>query len=696
MNTCQHYTILIIDDASCDREIYRRYLKGDQNYSYTILEAESAETGLLACRSHSVDGVLLDFLLPDANGLEFLAALKAQSRDVCPPVIMVTGQGDEAIAARAIKSGAEDYLIKRQITPDNLQVSLQSAIAHTELRRRLKQSETRFHTSVENMLDCFGIFSAIRMASGQIVDFRIEYLNTAALNDLNLTSNSIGKGLCEQFPVYYENGLFDAYCQVIETGQPLIKEAFGCSRHLLNLTTRAYDLRVSKLDDGFVASWQDVTVRLQAELMRQQHMERERIISQMTQQIRRSLNLAEILQTTVTEVRQFLNCDRVFIYQFQPGSSDQVAVEAISAPQFSIHQHVLEDNDCMPLSQPDRSGLAEVQIIPDIRTAQLTLAQVHCLEQCQIRANLEVPILQGETLWGVLVANHCRAPRQWDALDIQLLQNLASQVGIATAQANLLAQAQNAQLAAEKANRAKDELLAMVSHELRSPLTTVLGWAKLLQSRTIDPDLMQKALKSIERSTQTQTQLIEDLLDVSRIIHGTLRLEMTNVDLAYIVETTLANLRLVADAKEINLESYILHAPLVVRGDVHRLQQIITNLLTNAIKFTPEFGKVTVLLDQVQPENPHPGYQTNPAKLAQITVIDTGKGIAPNLLPHIFKQFFQAETRNSRVQEGLGLGLAIVHRLVELHHGTITASSPGEEQGATFIVYFPLLGEVAV
>jgi signal transduction histidine kinase/CheY-like chemotaxis protein len=684
VNTRQQYTVLIIDDAAHDRELYRRYLRADQECSYTILEEESAEAGLARCRVCEVDGILLDFLLPDANGLEFLEALNEQDWKCRPPVVMITGQGDEAIAARAIKSGAEDYLIKRRITPGSLQIALHSAITHTQLRRRLKHIENRFHTSVENMLDCFGLFSAIRTASGEIIDFRIDYLNAAALADFQLTSADLGKGLCEQFPIYYENGLFEAYCQVVRSGEPLIREAFNCHRSApYGMTSKAYDLRVSQLEDGFVASWRDVTVR-------QQQLERERIINQITQQIRRSLNLEEILQTTVTEVRQFLNCDRVFIYQFQSSTEGHVAVEAIVSNTLSILQNHAQAGCALPIPPHTQGETDQVRMITDVHRAELTAEQQACFQHLQIRANLEVPILQGETMWGVLVANQCHASRTWDALDIELLQNLATQVGIATDQANLLAQAQAAQIAAERANQAKDELLAVVSHELRSPLTTVLGWAKLLQTRTLEPGMVQQALKTIERSTQTQTQLIEDLLDVSRIIHGTLRLDMVPINLIQVVETTLANLKLVADAKAIDLECFILDAPLVVMGDIHRLQQVVTNLLTNAIKFTSEFGKVSLFLEQVKPEPVNQNTAIT-AYWAQITVTDTGKGIDPNLLPHIFKQFFQADTQTAPAKDGLGLGLAITHRLVELHHGSITASSPGQDQGASFTVRLPLL-----
>jgi signal transduction histidine kinase/CheY-like chemotaxis protein len=691
VNIHQQRTILIIDDASHDREMYRRYLNLDYTSAYLILEEESAEAGLAVCRTHVIDGILLDFLLPDANGLEFLAALKAQHGDYCPPVVMITGQGNEAIAANAIKSGADDYLIKRQITPESLRVTVQSAINHAQLRCQLLQSETRFQTSVENMLDCFGIFSAIRAESGEIIDFRVEYLNAAALADQRLSAAALGQSFHDLSPNHCSHGLFAAYCRVVETGQPFTKEALiSHDNGPQSPSARAYDIRISKLDDGFVASWRDVTIRQQAERMRQQQMERERIGYHMAEQIRRSLQLENILQTTVTEVQRFLACDRVFIYQFHANLSGQVIVESVVAPALSILTE--QQEICFTPALWEQYRLGQIQICSDL--ARLENGDVHskCFHQLQVRANLEVPIFQGDVLWGLLVANQCHSPRHWDDLDVELVQHLATQVAIAIDQATLLAQAQTARRMAEEANLAKDELLAMVSHELRSPLTTVLGWAQLLQTRTLDPTLVQQALKSIERSTQTQSQLVEDLLDVSRMMHGTLRLELAPVNLITVVETTIANLCLVAEAKAISLELYVLAAPLIVMGHAHRLQQIVTNLITNAIKCTPEAGKVEIFLEQIKPEaQPDDCSDCPTLELAQLVVRDTGRGIAPDLLPQIFQPFFQAESATALRKDGLGLGLAIVHRLVELHQGMITATSPGVDQGATFTLHLPLL-----
>ena len=243
--------------------------------------------------------------------------------------------------------------------------------------------------------------------------------------------------------------------------------------------------------------------------------------------------------------------------------------------------------------------------------------------------------------------------------------------------AELLAREQAARAEAELANRAKDEFLATLSHELRTPLSAILIWARLLRSGRLEPDARTRALEVIERNTKLQARLIEDLLEVSRIIAGKLRLELTPVDLAATVESAIDAVRAAADAKEITLECELDHGIGPVRGDRNRLQQIVWNLVANAIKFTPSGGRVAVRL-------------ARDAHDAVISVRDTGIGIPADFLPHIFERFRQADSTSTRAHGGLGLGLAIVRHLVERHGGTVTAASPGEGQGATFTVRLPV------
>ena len=243
----------------------------------------------------------------------------------------------------------------------------------------------------------------------------------------------------------------------------------------------------------------------------------------------------------------------------------------------------------------------------------------------------------------------------------------------------LLANERSARAAAEQANRVKDEFLATLSHELRSPLNAVLGWSQILRTRELDEAMQKQALAIIERNARAQNRLIEDLLDVSRIITGKLRLEIRPVALAEVVQAALDTVRPAAEAKSIRLSAVIDPLAGLVPGDADRLQQVVWNLLSNAVKFTPAGGWVQAELVR---KSAH----------IEITVADSGTGIALDALPYVFERFRQADSSSTRTYGGLGLGLAIVRQLVELHGGTVMAESPGPGKGATFSVRLPLQG----
>jgi len=242
----------------------------------------------------------------------------------------------------------------------------------------------------------------------------------------------------------------------------------------------------------------------------------------------------------------------------------------------------------------------------------------------------------------------------------------------------LLARERAARKEAESANRIKDEFLAILSHELRSPLNPILGWTKLLRSRQFDQAATDKALATIERNATIQIQLVDDLLDVARILRGKVSLTRHRLDLAITIKAAIETVHLAAEAKSIQIQTHFIGKVGLIDGDSGRLQQVVWNLLSNAVKFTPSGGQVEVTLAAVD-------------DFAQITVSDTGIGISADILPHIFDYFRQADSSMTRQFGGLGLGLAIARHIVDLHDGIIQAESPGEGQGATFTVRLPLL-----
>jgi len=227
----------------------------------------------------------------------------------------------------------------------------------------------------------------------------------------------------------------------------------------------------------------------------------------------------------------------------------------------------------------------------------------------------------------------------------------------------------------------KDEFLSTVSHELRTPLTAMLGWSRMLQGDSFESDVAARAIETIKRNAKAQAQIIDDILDVSRIITGHLYLELQPIELAPVLESAINVVRPTAEAKGIQIEVQFEQEPTAVSGDPNRLQQVFWNLLSNAVKFTPAGGKVTVRLRQVDSK-------------VEIEVTDTGQGITAEFLPFVFDRFRQADSTSTRQHGGLGLGLAIARHLIEIHGGSIEARSGGQGQGATLIVRLPLVGSV--
>ncbi len=427
--------LLIVDDSAEDRTLYRRLLQQDREHSYEFLEAETGEEGLAAAVAEQPDCLLLDYRLPDVDGLEFLARLEA-ARQI--PVIVLTGQGNEAVAVEAMKGGALDYLLKGEVAADRLRHAVHNAIEKVSLRRKVGE-------------------------------------RTAELAEANAALR------------------------------------------------RMYD---------------------------------------------------------------------------------------------------------------------DLEVLVAQRTTELSVANQELKREIHVR--------------------------EWAEQE----------------RARLLLLEQAARQQAEEANRMKDEFLATLSHELRTPLNAILGWVQVLRAGKLDLTAATRALETIERNARAQAQLIADLLDVSRIITGKLRLDFKPVDLRRIIDAALESVRPAADAKGLLLEVVVSPLANPVVGDADRLQQVIWNLLSNAIKFTPRGGRVEVRLGES-------------AGNAVIRASDTGIGIRSDFLPFVFDRFRQAEGSITRTHGGLGLGLSIVRHLVELHGGTVEVESEGEGKGAAFSVRLPLRAEIA-
>ncbi|MCX7593474.1 MAG: ATP-binding protein [Fischerella sp.] len=645
----QQQTILIIDDCPEDRQVYRRYIQQNQQHHYTILEEETGESALELCRQFHPDCILLDFLLPDMDGLEFLAALKQQINRTMPAVIMLTGHGNEAVAVQAMKSGVQDYLVKGDITAEQLRFTVQSAIKHVQLRQQLRHSEERFRTSVENMLDCFGIFSAIRDEAGEIVDFRIDYVNAAACEANRMSKKEqLGKRLCEILPWHREHGLFDRYCQVVKTGEPFIKESLTYTDFYgKQQLTRAFDIRVTKLGDGFVAAWRDVTEKKQTEEALRESEERYRFLSEAIPQL--------VWICSANGECEYLNQRW---YEF----TGQTVEQAMGF------------------------GWLEVVHPDDIERVMQVWTQ--CLHTGTLyEVELRYRCYDGTYHWYLARALPKKDEQGRIAKWFGTSTDINEHKQLEAERTRLFQLEQAARAEAEAANRAKDEFVAMVSHDLRSPLNAILGWINLLRTRKQDQATTMRALQIIERNALSQARLLEDLLNMSRILRGKLELQLCQVNLVTIIQAALETAYPSANVKNIRLQSSLDDSVPPSIGDPNRLQQVLGNLLSNAIKFTPEGGRVEVRLECLSGEKV--GKTITPS-YAQITVSDTGVGISPDFLPYVFERYLQADSHKPNKQGGLGLGLAIARHIVELHGGTIQVASHGEGKGATFTILLPL------
>jgi PAS domain S-box-containing protein len=294
-----------------------------------------------------------------------------------------------------------------------------------------------------------------------------------------------------------------------------------------------------------------------------------------------------------------------------------------------------------------------------------------------VRSFLAVPVASrsGEVIGGLFFGHP--EPGMFGERAERLTVGIASQAAVAIDNARLYEAEQTARAQAERMSEMKDEFLATLSHELRTPLSAILGWSQVLKRRKVGEAELEQALEIIERNARVQTQLIEDLLDMSRITSGKVRLDIQPVEPSSFIDAAVETVRLAASAKGVRLEKVLDPAAGPISGDPNRLQQVVWNLLSNAIKFTPKEGKVQVVLERV---NSH----------IEISVADTGIGIQPEFVGHVFERFRQADASTTRRFGGLGLGLSIVKHLVELHGGTVRAHSLGEGRGTTFTVHLPL------
>lgn len=392
-------------------------------------------------------------------------------------------------------------------------------------------------------------------------------------------------------------------------------------------------------------------------------------------------DVGEVCRHIVRSIRELLGASLALLYRLDPATSELTVV---------AHAGPAEDIASVQsgLTLPKGTGVAGAAIdgrrtivVPDILDDPAIVYPPDIrglLEATDLRSAVGVPlVVKGVEILGAVVVLD-RVGRRFDGDAIRTVRSFGDQAALALENARLYRQAEERQRQAEEAARAKEEFVAVLSHELRTPLGAMLGWVGMLRTRRLDPERAARGLETLERNVRLLGRLIDDLLDVSRIVAGKMQLDKRPVDLGPVIDAAVEKLRPDAEATGVNVDVCAPRGAGLVLGDPVRLEQILTNLVSNAVKFTPPAGLVSVALIRAENE-------------IRIVVRDTGEGIDPQVLPYVFDRFRQVDGTRTRRQGGLGLGLAIVRSLTQLHGGTVTAESRGRGAGATFTVSLPVL-----
>ncbi|MEH1794049.1 ATP-binding protein [Nostoc sp.] len=622
--------ILLADDNADMRDYVKRLL--GQQY-----EVESVADGLAAldsARGRVPDLVLTDVMMPGLDGFGLLQELRADPQTRKVPIILLSARAGEEARVEGLKAGADDYLIK-PFSARELLARVEAALKMARLREEAMQREQGLRIEAEVAKAHLETVLAGIQDQFYVLDreWRYTFVNDRLADVVGIQKEDLlGRILWEVFPDLVKTEFYTQVHRAIAQQTVVRFEYFHAPWQ------RWFENRLYPFGEGISIFVTEISDRKQAE----------KALRESEEQFRNMADNAPFM-VWVTDIASYCTYLSKSWYDFT-GQTEEMGLGFgwLNA----VHP---EDYD-------------------DAKNIFLE-ANSYC---SAFRMEYRLRRKDGVYRWTIDAAN------PWFGVDGQFKGYIGSVIDIterkvAEAERDRLLQLeQAARTEAERANRIKDEFLAVLSHELRSPLNPILGWARLLQTREFHQAEIKKAIATIERNAKLQAQLIEDLLDVSRILQGKLNLNMFPVNLVLVIEAGLETVRLAVEAKDIQIKTMLDASLAHVLGDSGRLQQVIWNLLSNAVKFTPEGGKIAIRLERIDTQ-------------AQITVSDTGKGINPEFIPYVFEYFRQADSTTTRRFGGLGLGLAIVRHLIELHGGTIWAESLGEGQGAIFTVRLPLI-----
>lgn len=626
--------VLLVADSGDDRARVRRQLADLSAADCTVAEAGDGRSALAALASSAVDLVLLDDLLPDLTGLELTSEIRQRLGRAAPPIVLLTVDGAEHddFGVRALAAGATDVLPKRLVDGPTLHRVLRHAAEHQRLRDELRASERLFRGLAEGS----PAFVFRTDAAGRIIYGNARWTEITGQSQREMLAGRWVEALHADDAVRI-TALIAATREGRDwAGELRVIGRDGALRWLRGKANALHDERGRLL--GWVGTLDDVTPSKHAEIA---------------------------LRESEARLAAALDAGRCVAWEWS-ASSQELRRSSNAVALFGL-----------PVVERADLGLVLARVHPDEREGLQLAIERAAASGGTYACEYRILRPDGTARW---VADHGRMQVDESGVlrgAVGIMRDVTAERAAAVERERLLDLAQRARTAAEEASRHKDEFLAMVSHELRSPLNVLAGWLEALERLGDDPTQRARALEVLRRAVRTQTAVVNDLLDASAVAAGTLHVEYRAVELGALVDEMVAALEPAAERRRIRLVRLPAERPLVVRGDPQRLAQVVHSLIDNAVKFSADGGAVDVAT-LAAPDR------------ALVAVRDAGIGIASDFLPYVFDRFRQASVGTTRRYGGLGIGLTIARHVVELHGGTITAHSAGTGRGATFVVHLPL------
>jgi PAS domain S-box-containing protein len=660
--------VLVADDNS-DMRRYVVRLLADQ---YAVEAVTDGAAALASVRRQPPDLILSDVMMPRLDGFELLRELRADPRTASVPVILLSARAGEESRVEGVQAGADDYLVKPFSSRELLarvSAHLQMARLRREANESLRASEERFRTLFESMDEAFCVVEMLYDANNRPADYRFLEANPTFGRHTGFT-DAVGRTIRELVPDH-DAHWFEIYGQVAATGEPrrFVNEAKAMGRWY-----DVYAYRVGGPDSCKVGIlFTDITARKRAEESTLKQSEQLRRLAEVATRLNVVSDVASITGVVTEEARTLIGS-----HQAVTGfTTDQNWGQAINSVSLSEKYARWRGYD----EKPDGSGIYALvcRTNEPLRMTQAELEEhpaykrfgTHARHHPAMRGWLAAPLVGRDGRNIGLIQLSDKYEGEFTAEDEVILVQLAQMASVAIENARLVQDLRDA-------DRRKDEFLATLAHELRNPLAPIRNTLQILKMPRLDATTVERSREMMERQVHQLVRLVDDLLDVSRVMRGKIELRKERVELATVFARAVETVQPLVESQGHELSVELPAESLALDADPIRLAQVIGNLLTNAAKYTEANGRIRLTARREGDD-------------ALVRVEDTGIGIAPDMLLHIFELFVQADHSSTKAQGGLGIGLTLVKNLVEMHHGTVEAHSDGLGMGSEFIIRLPLM-----